>query len=316
MLKITSYAPHLNLHNLVTGLVICLASTVLLAQPSKAPDKVLEGTLAKIKSTQTINMGVRESSRPFSFLNEDKKPVGYSVDLCLAVVENIKRELKLTELKVNYVVVQASERIPKLEAGVIDLECGSTTNTKARQEKVDFSYTYFVAGMKIMAPTKAAINTVRELSGLPVAISKGTTSDKLFTQLNGSGEVKMNLISFPNNLEAFKALREGKVRAYPQDDVLLLGMASKENVSNEMVLSETYMSIEPYAIMMRNNDTAMVAIANKTLSQIFSSGDINAIYNKWFDTPTFKVPMGKLTRDSFARPNSEAGVALMLGYAL
>jgi glutamate/aspartate transport system substrate-binding protein len=313
MLKIISYEPH---YKCVVGLTIYLASTALFAQPNKAPDNALEGTLAKIKSSQTINMGVREASRPFSYLNEEKKSVGYSIDLCLAVVENIKRELKLPELKVNYVVVQAVERIPKLVARAIDMECGSTTNTKARQEKVGFSYTYFVAGMKIMTPAKAAINTVRELSGLPVAISKGTTSEKLFTQLNSSGEVKMNLISFSNNQDAFKALREGKVRAYPQDDVLLLGMASKENVSKDMVLSETYMSIEPYAIMMRNNDTAMVAIANKTLAQIFSSGDINAIYNKWFDTPTFKVPMGRLTRDSFARPNSEAGVALMLGYAL
>ena len=193
-------------------------------------------TLARVRETRTITLGVREASRPFSFLNEQKQSVGYSVDLCLAAVDEIKRTLKLPELKVNYKVVSGAERIPKLESGEIDLECGSTTNTKARQEKVAFSYTIFVAGIRVLVPKGTKMDSVKDLTGLPVALSKGTTSEKLFNQLNAN-DVKMQLQVYPNNTEAYKALKDGKVRAFPQDDSLLLGLASYDNALDSLGLS-------------------------------------------------------------------------------
>jgi glutamate/aspartate transport system substrate-binding protein len=272
-------------------------------------------TLARIKETGAITLGVREAARPFSYLNEQKQPAGYSVDLCLAAVDEIKRTLKLPELKVNYKVVAGPERIPKLESGEIDLECGSTTNTKARQEKVAFSYTIFVAGIRVLVPKGTKVETVKDLGGLPVALSKGTTSEKLFTQLNAS-EVKMQLTTFASNNEAYQALKAGKVRAFPQDDSLLLGMASHDNALDRLDLSSVQLSVEPYAIMMRKGDTALAAVVDRTLSRLYANRDIDTMYRKWFTTDRINIQMSRLTRDSFTRPNKESGVAMLLGYSL
>ena len=272
-------------------------------------------TLARIKETRAITLGVREGARPFSYLNEQKQPVGYSVDLCLAAVDDIKRTLKLPELKVNYRVVSGPERIPKLESGEIDLECGSTTNTKARQEKVAFSYTIFVAGIRVLVPKGTKVDSVQDLGGLPVALSKGTTSEKLFTQLNAN-EVKMQLTTFASNGEAYQALKEGKVRAFPQDDSLLVGLASNDNARDRLDLSSAVLSVEPYAIMLRKGDTALGAVVDRTLSRLYTGGEIDALYRKWFTTDRINIQMSRLTRDSFARPNKESGVAMLLGYSL
>jgi glutamate/aspartate transport system substrate-binding protein len=292
-----------------------LAVCASLAFASSAFAQAPADTLARIKETRSITLGVREAARPFSYLNEQKQPVGYSVDLCLATVDEIKRALKLPELKVNYKVVAGAERIPKLESGEIDLECGSTTNTKARQEKVAFSYTIFVAGIRVLVPKGTKVESVKDLGGLPVALSKGTTSEKLFTQLAVS-EVKMQLTTFASNGEAYKALKEGKVRAFPQDDSLLLGMVSHDGAQDQMALSSIAMSVEPYAIMMRKGDTGLGAVVDRTLARLYADGDIEGLYRKWFATDRMNIQMGRLTRDSFTRPNKEPGVAMLLGYSL
>jgi glutamate/aspartate transport system substrate-binding protein len=272
-------------------------------------------TMAKIRETRTIVLGVREAARPFSFVNAQKQSVGYSVDLCLNAVDEIKRELKLSDIKVQYKLVTGPERIPKLLAGEIDLECGSTTNTMARQEKVDFSYTFFVAAMRVLTPKDVQIEAVKDLNGLPIALSKGTTSEKLFTQLAG-GELQAQLTTYNNNGEAYKALREGKVRAFPQDDSLLLGMAASDKALDSLNLSTLALSVEPYAVMVRKGDTALLAAVDRSLARLYASGEINALYDKWFKTEALTIKMGRLTRDSFTRPNKQAGVAMLLGYSI
>jgi glutamate/aspartate transport system substrate-binding protein len=272
-------------------------------------------TMAKIRETRTIVLGVREAARPFSFVNAQKQSVGYSVDLCLNAVDEIKRELKLNDIKVQYKLVTGPERIPKLVAGEIDLECGSTTNTKARQEKVAFSYTFFVAAMRVLTPKDLQVEALSDLNGLPIALSKGTTSEKLFTQL-ASGELRAQLTTYNNNVEAYKALREGKVRAFPQDDSLLLGLAASDKALDSVNLSNLALSVEPYAVMVRKDDTALLAAVDRSLARLYSSGEINALYDKWFKTDVLTIKMGRLTRDSFARPNKEAGVAMLLGYSI
>jgi glutamate/aspartate transport system substrate-binding protein len=272
-------------------------------------------TMAKIRETRTIVLGVREAARPFSFVNAQQQSVGYSVDLCLNAVDEIKRELKLNDIKVQYKLVTGPERIPKLLAGEIDLECGSTTNTMARQEKVDFSYTFFVAAMRVLTPKGVQVEAVKDLNGLPIALSKGTTSEKLFTQLAG-GELQAQLTTFSNNGEAYKALREGKVRAFPQDDSLLLGMAASDKALDSLNLSSLALSVEPYAVMVRKGDTALLAAVDRSLARLYASGEINALYDKWFKTDALTIKMGRLTRDSFTRPNKQAGVAMLLGYSI
>lgn len=293
------------------ALAACASSAFVSSAFAQAP----ADTLARIKESRAITLGVREAARPFSYLNEQKQPVGYSVDLCLAAVEEIKRTLKLPELKVNYKVVSGPERIPKLESGEIDLECGSTTNTKARQERVAFSYTIFVAGIRVLVPKGTKIESVKDLDGLTVALSKGTTSEKLFTQL-GANEVKMQLTTFASNGEAYQALKERKVRAFPQDDSLLVGMMSHDNAQAQMDLSSVALSVEPYAIMMRKGDAALGAVVDRTLARLYAAGEIETLYRKWFATDRINIQMGRLTRDSFTRPNKEPGVAMILGYSL
>lgn len=290
-------------------------AATLLAASFAAGAQAPADTLARIRDSKAITLGVREASRPFSFLNEQKQPVGYSVDLCLAAVEEIKRTLKVPDLRVNYKVVSGAERIPKLESGEIDLECGSTTNTKARQEKVAFSYTIFVAGIRVLVPKGTKVDNVKDLEGLPVALSKGTTSEKLFTQLSAN-EVKMQLTTFGSNVEAYKALKEGRVRAFPQDDSLLLGLAAHDNALGQLGLSSVSLSVEPYAIMMRKGDAALAAAVDRALSRLYTGGEIEPLYRKWFATERLNIQMSRLTRDSFARPNKEAGVAMLLGYSL
>lgn len=293
------------------ALAACASSAFVSSAFAQAP----ADTLARIKESRAITLGVREAARPFSYLNEQKQPVGYSVDLCLAAVEEIKRTLKLPELKVNYKVVSGPERIPKLESGEIDLECGSTTNTKARQERVAFSYTIFVAGIRVLVPKGTKVESVKDLDGLSVALSKGTTSEKLFTQL-GANEVKMQLVTFSSNGEAYQALKERKVRAFPQDDSLLVGMMSHDNAQAQMDLSSVALSVEPYAIMMRKGDAALGAAVDRTLARLYTAGEIEGLYRKWFATERINIQMGRLTRDSFTRPNKEPGVAMILGYSL
>jgi len=290
-------------------LVLALASQA-------APAQSASDTMSKIRSSRTIVLGVRDAARPFSYLNAQKQSVGYSVDLCLNAVEEIKRELKLPELKVQYKLVTGPERIPKLIAGEIDLECGSTTNTKARKEKVDFSYTFFVAAMRVLTPKGLRVESLADLNGLPIALSKGTTSEKLFAQLVTGELQKAQVQSFANNGEAYQALKEGKVRAFPQDDSLLMGLVSNDKALDALALSPLALSVEPYAVMVRKGDTALLAAVDRSLARLYSSGEINAIYAKWFATDTLTIKMGRLTRDSFTRPNREPGVAMLLGYSL
>ncbi|OWQ44387.1 amino acid ABC transporter substrate-binding protein [Roseateles noduli] len=294
---------------------LVLSAVALTALSARAAGPAVD-TMARIKESKTITLGVREASRPFSFVNEQKQGQGYSVDLCLQAVEEIKKELKLPELKVNYVVVSGADRIPKLQKGEIDLECGSTTNTKARQEQVDFSYTIFVAGMRVLIANGAKVDTIKDLDGMTIALAKGTTSEKLFTQLNTSGEAKMQLVQYPNNTDAFKALREGKARAFAQDDALLLGLASKDKALDSLSLGQMAFSVEPYGIMMRKGDAKLAAAVDRALSRVYSSGEIEQLYNKWFQTSALSIPMNRLTRDGFKRPNREAGVAMLLGYSI
>lgn len=299
---------------LISGAALC-ALLCFAASAAHAQATPLD-TFEKIRQTRTITIGNREAARPFSYLDDQKQPVGYSIELCLKAVEQLRKDLKMPDLKVQYVTVSGAERIPKLLDGTIDLECGSTTNTKSRQEKVAFSYTIFVAGMRLLTRTNSGVTGHAALAGKPVALSKGTTSEKLFTQLRDAEVGTMKLMQFPNNLEAVKALEAGTVAAFPQDDVLLTGLLSTRADASRYALVGDYLSVEPYAIMMRKSDDRLQAAVDKSLKQLYASGEINAIYEHWFNTDTLKLPMSRLLRDSIMRPSKEAGIARVLGYSL
>jgi glutamate/aspartate transport system substrate-binding protein len=274
------------------------------AAPATAASAEKIDTLKRIRETGTILIGVREASVPFSFLDAQKQPQGYSVDLCLKVADAIKSELKLPRLEIKFVPVSSANRIPALLDNKIDLECGSTTNTRDRQKQVAFAYTTFVAGIKMLAKTSSNINGIEDLRGKTVVVTKGTTSEKMMKQLNDERVLKLNIIEMADHNDSFKAVAEGTAIAFPMDDVLLYGLISKSAKPDDFVVVGKYLSVEPYAIMMRKDEPQLERVVNRALTDLFQSGEIRRIYAKWFATKDLTVPLNSLLKEAFSAPNT------------
>ena len=261
-------------------------------------------TLKRIRDTGAITLGVRETSVPFSFLDAQKQPQGYSVDLCLRVAEVIKTELKMSRLDVKFLPVSSASRIPALIEGKIDLECGSTTNTRDRQKQVAFAYTTFVAGIKMLARKSSNINTVEDLRGKSVVVTVGTTSEKILKTMNDERVLKINIIESKDHGESFKAVDEGRAVAFPMDDVLLYGLISKSTKPDDFAVVGKYLSVEPYAIMLRRDEPQFEKLVNRALIDLFQSGEIRRLYAKWFNTKDLTVPLNQYLKEAFAAPNT------------
>jgi glutamate/aspartate transport system substrate-binding protein len=261
-------------------------------------------TLKRIRDTGTIQIGVRETSVPFSVLDAQKEPHGYSVDLCVRVADAVKAELKLPKLDVNYVPVTSANRIPALLEGKIDLECGSTTNTRDRQQQVAFAYTTFVAGIKMLAKKASDVSSIEDLRGKSIVATKGTTSEKMMKAMNEERLLKMNIIETSDHGDSFKAVDEGKAVAFPMDDVLLYGLISKSRKPDDFAVVGKYMSVEPYAIMLRKGEPAFERIVNRALIDLFQSGEIRRLYAKWFNTRDLVVPLNSHLKEAFVTPNT------------
>jgi glutamate/aspartate transport system substrate-binding protein len=276
------------------------------AQPpaAAAPAPGSIDTLKRVRETNTLLIGVRETSVPFSFLDAQKQPQGYSVDLCVRVADAVKAELKLPKLDVRFVPVTSANRIPALVEGKIDLECGSTTNTRDRQKQVAFAYTTFVAGIKMLAKKTSNVGSVEDLRGKNIVVTKGTTSEKMMRAMNDERMLKMNIIETSDHGDSFKAVDEGKAIAFPMDDVLLYGLISKSRKPDEFAVVGKYLSVEPYAIMMRKDEPAFERIVNRALIDLFQSGEVRRLYAKWFNTKDLVVPMNLYLKEAFATPNT------------
>jgi len=272
------------------------------ANPKKPAEEI--DTLRRIRDTGTLLIGVRETSVPFSFLDAQKQPQGYSVDLCLRVADAIKSELKLPRLDMRFVPVSSSSRIPALIEGKIDLECGSTTNTRDRQKQVAFAYTTFVAGIKMLARKSANVNSVEDLRGKNVVVTKGTTSEKIIKTMNDERLLKINLIVSNDHGDSFKAVEDGNAIAFPMDDVLLYGLISKSRKPDDFAVVGRYLSVEPYAIMLRKDEPQFEKIVNRALIDLFQSGEIRRIYAKWFNTRDLVVPLNQYLKEAFLTPNT------------
>jgi glutamate/aspartate transport system substrate-binding protein len=274
------------------------------AAPVAAAPAEKVDTLKRIRDTGTILVGVREASVPFSFLDAQKQPQGYSVDLCLKVVDAIKAELKMPRLEVKFVPVSSANRIPALLENKIDLECGSTTNTRERQKQVAFAYTTFVAGIKMLAKTASNVNSIDDLRGKTIVVTKGTTSEKMMKQLNDERLLKLTILEMTDHNDSFKAVAEGKAVAFPMDDVLLYGLISKSSKADDFAVVGKYLSVEPYAIMMRKDEPQLERVVNHALTDLFQSGEIRRIYAKWFATKDLTVPLNSLLKENFSTPNT------------
>jgi len=295
---------------LAAGALAFVLAAAALAQDKLAQPKAAAGatdridTLKRIKETGTLLVGVRDSSVPFSFVDAQGLPQGYSVDLCLKVADAIKAELKLPRLDVKYVPVTSANRIAMVREGKVDLECGSTTNTRDRQKEVAFAYTTFVAGIKMLAKKSSNINGIEDLRGKPVVVTKGTTSEKMMRQLDQERVLKLTIIESPDHGQSFKAVQEGKAVAFPMDDVLLYGLIAKSGKADEYAVVGKYLSVEPYGIMLRRDEPAFERVVDKTLTDLFASGEVRRLYAKWFTTRELTVPMNQYLKEAFVTPNT------------
>ena len=259
----------------------------------------LYGTLAKVKETGTIVVGHRESSVPFAYIGPDQKPIGYSMDLCMKIVDAVKVELDMPNLKIKLVPVTPQTRIPLIANGNINLECGSTTNNLTRQKQVDYAYTTFITGTKILTKKTSGINEVEDLSGKAIALAQGTTNERAIkAAIKDLGIKDVKVLSVKDHSEGFLALETDRVDAYSTDDILLYGLISKAKKPADYTVVGRFLSFDPYAIMMSRDDSAFRLIANKTLAGLFRTGEIEKIYSKWFDP--MGVPMSDTLRTNFA----------------
>jgi glutamate/aspartate transport system substrate-binding protein len=284
----------------------CITAGSALGQDAAAPASPARpiDTLKRIRDTGVVLLGVREASVPFSFLDARKEAQGYTVDLCLRAVDAIRAELKLKRLDTRYVPVSSASRIAALLGGEIDLECGSTTNTRERAQQVAFAYTTFVAGIKMLARKESNINGIEDLRGRTVVVTKGTTSEKMVKRLNAERALELTILETDDHDQSFKAVEDGRAVAFPMDDVLLYGLVSRSKQPDAFAVVGKYMSVEPYAIMMRKDDRELARIVDGALNELFRSGEIRKIYAKWFATPELTVPLSQLLREAFQVPNT------------
>ncbi len=210
-----------------------------------------EGTLKKIKDGGSITIGHRDASIPFSYYDDQQKPVGYAMDLCHRIVDAVKGELKMPKLETRYQLVTSANRIPLMANGTIDLECGSTTNNLARQEQVWFTITHFVTANRWVAKKSANIRTLQDLKGKTIVSTAGTTNIKQITEINGQQNLGMNIISANGHPEAFQMVETGRAVAFVMDDILLYSLAAQSRNPKDYAISAEALSVEPYGIMLR-----------------------------------------------------------------
>lgn len=275
-----------------------IAATVLIA-PVAAQQ--LNGTLKKIKDTGTITLAYRESSIPFSYYDQQQQPVGYSMDFAYKVVDALKK----TEpnLKVKLIPVTPQNRITLVQNGTVDLECGSTTNNKARAQQVTFSDTIFVIGTRLLTKKNSGIHDFSDLRGKTVVVSAGTTSEPLLRKMNEDKHMGMNIISASDHAESFLILETGRAAAFMVDDVLLAGERMKARNPSDWVIVGTPQSREAYGCMMRKDDPQFKEFVDKIFSHVMTSGEANQIYKKWFLSP---VPPKGLNMNFPLSPDIEA----------
>ena len=267
-----------------------------------------DGTLKKIKDSGAITIGHRDASLPFSYYDDKQQPIGYAMDLCHRIVDAVKAELKMPAIKVNYQLVTSANRIPLMANGTIDLECGSTTNNIPRQEQVWFTITHFVTANRWVAKKSSNVKKLADLKGKTVVSTAGTTNIKQITEINAAQNLGMNIISANGHPEAFQMVETGRAVAFVMDDILLAGLAAQSRSPGDYEISADALSVEPYGIMVRKDDKAFKAVVDKAMSAIYTSGQINAIYSKWFEKPVppkninLALPMPAAFKKVVAKP--------------
>ena len=269
-------------------LAVALTASLLAIPAARAQE--LTGTLKKIKDGKTVTLGYRESSIPFSYLNKVGEPIGYSIDLCNAVVDEVSKELEGVEIAVKYKKVTAETRIPAVQSGEVDLECGSTTANFERKKEVAFSPIFFVAGTKLLVPRSSGISSYLDLRDKAVVVTAGTTNEAAVRAISDKQHLGIKFLVGTDHTESFAMLKEGKADAFATDDVLLYGLVATARSGDQYQVVGEYLSYDPYGLMYRKDDPDFAAIVDRTFSRLAQSRELVQLYNKWFQQ---RLPTGE-----------------------
>jgi glutamate/aspartate transport system substrate-binding protein len=250
----------------------------------------LSPTLAAIKKSHVVRLGYRESSPPFSFMDPSNRPIGYSLELCEAIVEEIGIEVDDADLKIDYVKVTSDDRIQAVLQNKIDLECGSTTANAERGKQVAFSPLMFVAGTKLMVPKASTISAPKDLQGKTVVVTKGTTNEQAMHTLDKKFALGLNIIASPDHEQSYQMLVDGKADAFATDDILLYGLIARHKAQDKYKVVGDYLSYDPYGIMFRKGEPQLTAVVERAFRKLGSNRDLIPLYNKWF---VARLPTGE-----------------------
>jgi glutamate/aspartate transport system substrate-binding protein len=248
----------------------------------------LTGTLKNIKDTGAITLGYRDSSIPFSYLDDNQKPIGYAMDICYKIVEAVKKELKLDKLEVKLNPVTSATRIPLMANGTVDLECGSTTNNAERQKQVSFTNSHFLTASRYVTKKASKINSIDDLKGKTVVSTAGTTNIKQLTEANLARGLSVNIIPAKDHAEAFLMVETDRAVAFVMDDILLASLVAGSKAPDDYVISkDAFSKPEPYGIMLRKDDAPFKKVVDAATAALYTSAEGQKIYDKWF---TQKIP--------------------------
>lgn len=294
--------PHLR-SLLRCALALCAAA---LAQPSWA-GPVLE----RIKSSGQVVIAHRESSVPFSFVDPDGQPVGYAVDLCLRVVDALRRQLAQPDLKPRFVVVTSVNRIPMIEEGKADLECGSTTNNAERRQKVAFTVPHYIAGARYLVPADSPVQAIRDFKGRTVVSTKGSTPLKAVAQANNEYRLGIRLVEAPDHARAVDMVAAGEADGFVMDDVLLYGLVAGRPDPGRFKVVGKFLTIEPLAIMFARDDAAFKKLVDDEMKRLIQTREAHTLYERWFLRPippanrSLNLPMNYLLKDFWKYPTDQ-----------
>lgn len=291
---------------LIVGCVVTSLSCVIgVTQPWA---QAVSATLEKIRGSGSILVGHRESLIPFSYYDGDQKVVGYSADLCDKILPAIAKAAGVAKLDVKLVPVSSSSRIPLLGNGNIDIECGATTNNVERQRQVSFSLTHFVTSNRFVAKKSSGLQKLEDLRGKTVVSVSGTSNIRQLAELNTARKLGLNILAVKDHAEAFLAVETDRAVAFVMDDVILAGFVSGAKDPSIYAISDEGLSVEPYAFMVRRDDPAFKAVVDGAIAEVFRSGQIAAIYDKWFLKPipprgnALAMPMSDALKNVIAKP--------------
>jgi glutamate/aspartate transport system substrate-binding protein len=289
-----------------SALVLALA---VLAGVTPALAQGTSGTLAKVKESGEIRLGHREVSIPFSYIDDQQKPVGFAMDLCARVVDAVKAELKLPSVQVKMQPVQLSNQIPLIQNGTIDIVCGPATNTLERQKVVAFSNTIFVSSIRAVVRKDSSIKTFEDMAGKQVAFTVASTSIGLMAAREQEKKFQVNKVLSPDHAASFLTLTTGRTEAFVMDDILSASLVGNSANPGNWRLIDDPLRVEPYGLIVRKDDPQFKALVDRTLAGLIRSGEFGRLYSKWFQSPippkgiNLNFPITPQLKESLDNPN-------------